>query len=84
MTYRVIIASSARREIDKLPKDIRDRITTNIFALEQNPRPHGVIKKKGEDAYRIRVGDYRVVYTIEDDVRIVIVIKAGHRRDVYR
>jgi mRNA interferase RelE/StbE len=44
----------------------------------------GVIKKKGEDAYRIRVGDYRIIYTIDDDVKIVAIIKVGHRRDVYR
>jgi mRNA interferase RelE/StbE len=84
MTYRVIIASSARREIDKLTTDIRQRIIARILSLEQEPRPIGVIKKQGEDAYRIRVGDYRVIYSIEDAVKIVTVIKVGHRRDVYR
>ena len=84
MTYRVTIASSARREIDKLTTDIRKRIVARILSLEQEPRPIGAIKKQGEDAYRIRVGDYRVIYSIEDTVKIVTVIKVGHRRDVYR
>ena len=84
MTYRVIIPASTERQLDKLEPDIRRRIQRRIVSLEQNPRPHDVIKLKGLDAYRIREGNYRVIYTIEDTIRIVTVIKVDHRRDVYR
>ncbi len=84
MSYRIVILASAEREIDKLPADIRRRIVKRILSLEQEPRPNGAIKMQGAETYRVRVGDYRVVYTIEDSVQIVTVIHTGHRRDVYR
>jgi mRNA interferase RelE/StbE len=83
--YRVEILDSALRQLEKLPRDQRDRIREHIRELATNPRPHGSIKLKGEDdLYRIRVGDYRVIYTIRDDELIVLVLRVGHRREVYR
>ena len=67
-----------------MPAKDRRRITTKIQALAGNPRPAGCEKLSGHDKYRIRQGNYRILYTIEDDVRVVTVIKIGDRRDVYR
>jgi mRNA interferase RelE/StbE len=78
--YTVVITSSAEKEIRALPKDMRERILT----LRQNPRPSGTIKLQAREAYRLRVGDYRIIYTIEDQVRIVTVAQVGHRREIYR
>lgn len=83
MAYRVEIAESAAKSIAKLQPQVALRVRNAILGLEENPRPHGVKKLRGESAYRIRVGDYRVVYTIDDNVVLVIVIRVGHRRDVY-
>ena len=84
MAYRVIVAPAAVRIIAKLPRDIRRRIADRLAALSDDPRPPGSAKLAGKDAYRIRVGDYRIVYTIHDKELVVIVIDAGHRREVYR
>jgi mRNA interferase RelE/StbE len=75
MTYQVEISSAARRQIKKLPHDIQTDIILAIEALASNPRPDDVKKLKGEEkAYRIRVKDYRILYDIEDDRLLVIVI----------
>ena len=84
MTYRVVVVPSASRAIDDLPKDVRRRIFKHLVTLAQNPRPHGSIKMEGDLGYRIRVGDYRIIYDIDDDVVTVTVTRVGHRRDVYR
>lgn len=84
MTYRVTVTPAADKIIARLPKDLRARITTRLVALSANPRPPGAIKLSGQDAYRIRVGDYRIIYTIHDDRLIVLIVDVGHRRDVYR
>jgi len=68
-----------------LPQDVRQRIDARIQSLADNPRPPGVEKLGGEERlYRVRVGDYRVVYSIEDDVLLVLVVRIGHRGEVYR
>lgn len=85
MKYRVEIASGAGRQVKSLPKEARDRILAKLLALADDPRPSGVTKLEGEkDAYRIRVGDYRILYRIQDEVLLVLVVRVGHRRDVYR
>ena len=76
--------SSAQNELDALPGDVQKRIASAVINLESNPRPHGCKKLKTLDAYCIRVGDYRVVYKVHDDVLIVLVIKVVHRGEVYR
>lgn len=84
MRYQVIILKSVRKELDRLPDDVARRILTRLAGLETNPRPADVKKLKGRDAWRIRVGDYRVIYEIHDRVLQIIVITAGHRREIYR
>ncbi len=84
MSYEVKITSAAHRQLAALPKDILRRIDSKILSLADNPRPPGVKKLKAEEnLYRIRVGDYRVVYTIDDLTSTVVVVKIGHRSDVY-
>jgi mRNA interferase RelE/StbE len=67
-----------------LERPIRQRIANALAALSENPRPHGCIKLQGLEAYRIRVGSYRIIYEIHDDHLLVLVVDVGHRRDVYR
>jgi mRNA interferase RelE/StbE len=84
MRYQVIILKSVRKELDRLPDNVASRILARLAGLETNPRPADVKKLKGRDAWRIRVGDYRVIYEIHDRVLEIIVITVGHRREVYR
>ncbi len=83
--YRIEFAPSAAREFQKLPHDIRARIERKIDTLASNPRPSGAKKLQASaDRWRIRIDDYRVIYDIHDDVLRILVLKVGHRQDVYR
>lgn len=82
--YRVLITRSAEREIEHLPVGVRRLVVRRILALANDPRPHGAQKLAGEDKYRIRQGDYRVVYTIADAIVTVTVVRVAHRSNVYR
>jgi mRNA interferase RelE/StbE len=82
--YRVILPKSVQKEIDDLPDEVARRILDRFAELERNPRPPDVKKLKGRKAWRIRVGDYRVIYEINDRAREILVVVAGHRREVYR
>lgn len=83
--YRVLIKPSAAKEIEKIArKRDRQRVVAKIESLADEPRPAGVRKLSGRERYRLRQGEYRIVYSVEDDVLIVYVVKVGHRRDVYR
>lgn len=82
--YRVEIEASAERDLDRLALTLFQRVMTRIAALCDEPRPHGAQKLSGVDAYRIRVGDHRVVYRINDLLRTVAVTRVRHRREVYR
>jgi mRNA interferase RelE/StbE len=84
MNYSVILPRSVRKSLDRLPDLVVTRILSRLSELETNPRPADVKKLKGRDAWRIRVGDYRVIYEIHSRVMQVIVVTVGHRRDVYR
>lgn len=85
MPYRIEFTSSAARAFGKLQGGIRARLTAKIDALARQPRPHGVEKLAGAAGrYRVRAGDYRVVYTIDDEARVVTVAVIGHRSSVYR
>ena len=84
MAYDVVIKSEVKKYLLTLDKALRHRISRNINQLAANPRPSGCEKLKSYEAYRIRVGDYRVVYKVHDDVLIVLVIGIGHRSKVYR
>ncbi len=84
-TYRLRITPHAARSIKKLPAGVRQRIGGAVEGLRAVQRPPGVEKLRGYQVrYRIRVGDYRVIYDIEDAIVTVVVIDAGHRREVYR
>ena len=84
MPYRVEFTRSAERSFDRLSKAVKDRLRSRVRALADNPRPPVVEKLTGRaNDYRIRVGDYRIVYRVRDEVLIVLVIEVGHRRDVY-
>ncbi|MFH0795310.1 MAG: type II toxin-antitoxin system RelE/ParE family toxin [bacterium] len=83
--YRVEFTPSARREFLKLSDAVVVRLAPRILALGKNPRPAGSKKLSvQEDIYRIRIGDYRVLYEIQDKVLVVLVVKVGHRREIYR
>ncbi len=84
MTYRTEFSSSARRQLKKLPSDIQLEIREAVDCLSTTPRPMGVKKMSAEDAYRIRVRGYRVIYEIYDEVLVVTVVAVGHRREVCR
>ncbi len=84
MTYQVLIKRSAEKELNGLPAEIKNRISRRLLILETSPRPPGVKRLQGQEAYRMRVGDYRVLYTVEDRLREVMIYAVGHRRDVYR
>jgi mRNA interferase RelE/StbE len=84
MKYTIFIERYAQKQIMKLDKQVIPVIKATIAGLADNPRPHGYKKLKGEDAYRIRTGDYRVIYEIDDEKIIVTVVSAGHRKSVYR
>ena len=83
--FHVTIKPAAEKQMDRLPAQIRQRVTKALDALSENPRPPGCLKLKGEDdLWRIRVGDYRIVYAIEDAELIVLVVRVAHRKDVYQ
>lgn len=85
MSYRLDYRASFKKELRKLHPTARRAITKRVLALADDPRPDGVTKVRGSDnAYRIRQGDYRVVYNIYDQLVVVELIKVGHRSDVYR
>ena len=83
--YQLQLLPTAQRELLKLPAKIRVRVTDAIRSLQATPRPSGCKKLAGNaDYYRIRIGDYRVLYEIRKRLLVVLVIKVGHRREVYR
>jgi mRNA interferase RelE/StbE len=84
MKFQIILPKSVQKELDRLPDEIANRILARLAGLETNPRPADVKKLKGRDAWRIRVGDYRVIYEIHDRVLQIIVITVGHRCEIYR
>ena len=83
-SYKLLIKSSAAKELEALPAKDRSRIVARIEALAGNPRPPGSEKLSGEEKYRLRQGDYRVLYSIQDASATVTIVKIGHRREVYR
>ena len=82
--YKIQIKPSAVKELEKLPGKDLQKIISKIKSLSGDPRPPGSEKLSGDEKYRIRQGNYRIVYAIEDDILIVFVVKIGHRRDIYK
>jgi mRNA interferase RelE/StbE len=83
-SYSLVVKKLAERELRTLPKADLRRVTDRIRGLAQDPRPPGHEKLSGQEHYRIRQGDYRVVYAIDYDHRVITIVKIGHRREVYR
>lgn len=85
MAYTVEIAPAAGRQIKKLPAPIQKRIIKRIEGLQSNARPPGVEKLEGKHVfYRVRVGDYRIIYEVQEQALVILIVKVGHRREVYR
>ena len=84
MKYAIFIERYAQKQIMKLDKKVIPVIKTAIASLADNPWPYGYKKLKGEDAYRIRVGDYRIIYEIDNNKIIVTVVSVGHRKNIYK
>lgn len=81
--YRIELRPAAVRALRKLDPPVARRLQAAIALLAEDPRPPASRPLRGRPAWRVRVGDYRVIYTIEDDVLLVVVVTLGHRRDVY-
>lgn len=82
--YSIRIKRSAEKEMDRLPREVFSRIKAAILRLENHPRPMGAKKLQGADDHRLRVGAYRILYSIDDRLRIIEIIAVGHRREIYR
>ena len=83
MIYRIEVLPAAVREIRKLPPEAKRRIQAVVELLAEEPRPPAAKKLTARPEWRVRTGDYRVLYRIDDDVLTVVIVRAGHRRDVY-
>ena len=83
MDYTIYILRRAQRELARLPREVYERVRDAIRSLAQKPRPSGCLKLRGRNGWRIRVGDYRIVYEIDDEEQTVMILHIGHRRDVY-
>jgi mRNA interferase RelE/StbE len=83
-SYRVLIKPSAAKELEAIPRKDRARLASKIITLAGNPRPPGCEKLSTQEEYRVRQGHYRVVYSIADAEKTVLVVKVAHRREVYR
>ena len=83
-SYKVLIKPSAAKELETLPRRERPRIVARIRSLASTPRPQGCERLSGADLYRVRQGAYRILYSVEDAGRVAVIVKIGHRREVYR
>lgn len=83
MAYSIQYSPHADRDFERLPSQVKGRVQAKIESLADNPRPHGCTKLKGAEMYRVRVGDYRIIYEVKDNILLVLVVKIGHRREVY-
>lgn len=85
MSYQVDIAPAAQRDVKRLPPEIVRKVDAAILELEQVPRPHGCTKLEGsDDEYRVRIGDYRILYVIDDKAKSITIARVRHRREAYR
>jgi mRNA interferase RelE/StbE len=85
MSYHIAIANSAKRDMRRLDSSLQQRIAIRLQVLRNNPRPSGVKKSRGrENEWRIRVGDCRIIYEIDDDERLIVILRIKHRREAYR
>jgi len=82
--YVVFLKRTAEKELERLPRAIHDGIIDRLLGLKQDPRPQGANKLHGREGYRLRVGNYRVLYVIDDTTRRIEIVSIAHRREVYR
>jgi mRNA interferase RelE/StbE len=82
--YRIDLRRKAQQDLDKLPKKDFEAVIETIKELANTPRPKGIEKLKGSGLWRVRQGDYRIVYNIDDKQSLVIIVRIGNRRDIYR
>jgi mRNA interferase RelE/StbE len=83
--YALLIKRCAERDLRRLPRGLFERVSERILALRDDPRPHGVRKLAGAlEGWRIRVGDHRILYQIDDEARTVTIVRVKHRREAYR
>ncbi len=82
--FDLVFKESVSKDLKEVPKQDVHRILERIDALRYEPRPQGSVKLSGKEYYRVRQGNYRIIYEIQDSQLVVIVIKAGHRREVYK
>ena len=83
MSYNIVIRRSAQKSLSKLPKKDYERVRDAVWKLAENPRPNGYLKLTNRDGYRIRVGNYRIIYEINDNRIEIIILLIGHRKDIY-
>jgi mRNA interferase RelE/StbE len=81
--YHLLIEKQVQKQLEKIPVSDYNRVKAAIIGLAKNPRPEGYKKLKGRPGYRIRQGNYRVVYDINDHILTVFILAAGHRKDIY-
>ena len=84
MNYTIRIERLAQKSLSRIPQPYQDRIIDAIYNLATIPRPHGTRKLSGKDAWRIRVGDYRIIYEIDENKLNILIITLGHRKEIYR
>ncbi len=82
-SYKVVFKKSVAKDLRQIPNHDIHRILKRIDSLKENPRPSGAEKLSGDEKYRLRQGNYRILYWIEDEIITITVVKVGHRRDVY-
>ena len=83
-SYKVFISKSVYKKLEKLPVQIEQKLLDCILSLQHNPRPQGYKKLKDRNGYRIRSGDYRIIYQIKDRELLILILDIGHRRDIYQ
>jgi len=81
--YTIVIEKNVIKQLARIPSSDYKKIKIEINSLSENPRPHGYLKLKGRDAYRIRIGSYRLIYEIEDNNLKIFILTVAHRKDVY-
>lgn len=84
MAYKIFLKRSAEKELNNLPEKLHDRIVKRLYSLQVTPRPNNAKKLRGREGYRIRVGDYRVLYVVDEKQKRIEVYSVAHRKDVYR
>ena len=82
--YEVVLSNRAEKRLSRLPGDEYERVLRAVMKLAEDPRPRNCQKLRGREGWRIRIGDYRTIYKVDDDRREVLVVDIGHRRDIYR